>query len=638
MGIKPLPNLETRFVAANTLLRLDKPNQLSLGQTGAVIRLEQKLNENRERHFHATSRQHKLEYRRQDARLRKELATKLRNSLTSAAADQVAHWDPYDQNGVADWFDAEYMFGLAHGFDVVIGNPPYIQLQKGGGKLGNLYKDAGYATFARTGDIYQLFYEKGVNLLIEKGHLCYITSNKWMRAGYGNRLRKFFSEKINTKTLLDFGGFQVFESSTVDTNILLIEKAPPRQQLQATHFKSDFKAGDSIGRYANQNVVHLPRLGNDTWFIASKAEINLKEKIERIGKPLKEWDILIYRIVQPVEGSKLLDDETSIKEFSLNSSSVVVKGINNNVLHSALAENTHIAYEKGWSRFIDFCEEAEIADALSASPDAVSRFLVHLATNPSTLSGTMLSMGTVTLYKSAINRKFAEAGRSSPTNHPLVRATVKGLARLKGTACRRVEALREYHIKAMLSHCPDTTIGQRDAAIIAIGFAGALRRSEICNLIVGDVEFLKPENGSNRHMFLTIRRSKTDQQGRGQRIAILDGSVIRPIHRLQMWLQASRITAGPLFQSMKRGGHVQGKPLHHSDIPRIVKHYASRIGLNPKDVAGHSLRAGFVTSAAVHHARLDKIMAVTRHTNPATVMQYIRDADSFSDHAGEHFL
>ena len=293
LGIKPLPNLETRFVAANTLLRLDKPNQLSLGQTGAVIRLEQKLNENRERHFHATSRQHKLEYRRQDARLRKELATQLRNSLTSAAADQVAHWDPYDQNGVADWFDAEYMFGIAHGFDVVIGNPPYIQLQKGGGKLGNLYKDAGYATFARTGDIYQLFYEKGVNLLIEKGHLCYITSNKWMRAGYGNRLRKFFSEKINTKTLLDFGGFQVFESSTVDTNILLIEKAPPRQQLQATHFKSDFKAGDSIGRYANQNVVHLPRLGNDTWFIASKAEINLKEKIERIGKPLKEWDISI---------------------------------------------------------------------------------------------------------------------------------------------------------------------------------------------------------------------------------------------------------------------------------------------------------------------------------------------------------
>lgn len=78
--------------------------------------------------------------------------------------------------------------------------------------------------------------------------------------------------------------------------------------------------------------------------------------------------------------------------------------------------------------------------------------------------------------------------------------------------------------------------------------------------------------------------------------------------------------------------------MHHSDIPRIVKHYAGLIGLNPKDIAGHSLRAGFVTSAAVHHARLDKIMAVTRHRSPSTVMGYIRDADAFEDHAGQGFL
>ena len=317
---------------------------------------------------------------------------------------------------------------------------------------------------------------------------------------------------------------------------------------------------------------------------------------------------------------------------------MIVQGFHDDVLASALATNTRIAYEKGWSRFTEYCTEVDISDPLLASPDIVARFLVQLATKPSPHSGTVLSMGTVTLYKSAVNRKYTEAGKSSPTNHPVVRATLKGLARLKGTACRRVEALREYHIQSMLSQCAETTIGRRDAAIIAVGFAGALRRSEICDLIVDDVELLEPKKGSNRHMFLTIRRSKTDQQGRGQRIAILDGSVIRPIFRLQMWLRSSRITSGPLFQSMKRGGRVQGKPLHHSDIPRIVKHYASRIGLNPKEVAGHSLRAGFVTSAAVHHARLDKIMAVTRHTNPATVMQYIRDADSFSDHAGEHFL
>ena len=314
------------------------------------------------------------------------------------------------------------------------------------------------------------------------------------------------------------------------------------------------------------------------------------------------------------------------------------QGFHATILSAALATNTRIAYQKGWSRFTDYCTKEYMVAPLDASPDMVARFLVQLATWPSPQSGTGLSMGTVMLYKSAINKKYIDAGKSSPTNHPVVRDTLKGLVRLKGTAGRRVEALREYHIQAMISACVDTTIGRRDAAIIAIGFAGALRRSEICGLMVEDVEFLDPTEGDRQRILLTIRRSKTDQQGKSQRIAIVDGVAIRPIHRLQLWLQTARIKHGPLFQTMKRGGHLQGKPLHHSDIPRLVKHYAERIGLDPKDIAGHSLRAGFVTSAAVHHARLDKIMAVTRHTNPATVMQYIRDADLFTDHAGEHFL
>lgn len=310
------------------------------------------------------------------------------------------------------------------------------------------------------------------------------------------------------------------------------------------------------------------------------------------------------------------------------------------VLASALSENTRIAYEKGWNVFVDDYCAVEGIEPLAASPDEVSRFLVQLATQPSKLSGVVLSMGTVTLYKSAINRKYMDAGMPSPTNHPLVRGTMKGLARIKGSASRirQVEALREFHIEAMLGLCADTTIGKRDAAIIAVGFAGALRRSELCNLRVDDVEFLDREEGVNDRMFLMIRQSKTDQQGRGQKIAIVDGDVIRPIQRLRAWLESAGITYGPMFQTMKRGGNLRGKPMHHSDIPRIVKHYASLIGLDPAGIAGHSLRAGFVTSAAVHHARLDKIMAITRHRNPATVMRYIRDADAFADHAGQGFL
>ena len=316
----------------------------------------------------------------------------------------------------------------------------------------------------------------------------------------------------------------------------------------------------------------------------------------------------------------------------------VERELHQEALASELSWNTRIAYEKGWKRFIDYCTTEQIDDPLVVSPDEVARFLVQLATRPSPQSGEVLSMGTVTLYKSAVNRKYTDEGISSPTNHPLVRGTLKGLARLKGSAGRQVEALREFHVEAMLRVCADSTIGKRDAAIIAIGFAGALRRSELCNLLVDDVEFLDEEQGPSERMFLSIRQSKTDQQGRGQKIAILDGHAIRPIKRLRAWLECSGITCGPLFQTMKRGGHLRGRPMHHSDIPRIVKHYASLIGLNPKDIAGHSLRAGFVTSAAVHHARLDKIMAVTRHSSPATVMRYIRDADAFTDHAGQNFL
>lgn len=309
-----------------------------------------------------------------------------------------------------------------------------------------------------------------------------------------------------------------------------------------------------------------------------------------------------------------------------------------NVQMFALADNTRKAYRKGWASFTDYCHAEKIPDPLAASPDTVADFLVHLATQPSRKSGQVLSMGTVALYNSAITSQFANAGKTSPTHHPAVRATLKGLARFKGTAPRRVKALRESHIQAMLDQCPSSPIGRRDAAILALGFAGALRRSELCGLTVADIQMIPPVNGGPWRMVLTIRKSKTDQAGKGQKIAIPEGKTIHPIHRLQEWMSVSGITRGPVFQTMKRGGSIQGKPLHHSDIPRLIKYYAKQIGLNPKEVAGHSLRAGFVTSAAVHRARLDKIMEVTRHTNPATVMKYIRDADSFKDHAGEMFL
>ena len=319
------------------------------------------------------------------------------------------------------------------------------------------------------------------------------------------------------------------------------------------------------------------------------------------------------------------------------------KSFYDEVLSLALSENTRIAYNKGWNCFQNYCVSKSI-DPLNATPDDVVSFFIYLSSTPRSIAATIkfgepLSVGTMTLYKSAINKQYNEAGKISPTHSPKVDAVLRGIARIRGVAPRRVKALREHHVKKMLEQCGGSLIGLRDAAVLAIGFAGALRRSELCSLTVEDVEILSPIDGcDSKKMYITIRKSKTDQIARGQKIAIPEGNKVKPIDRLQAWLIASGIRQGYLFQTMRRGNKLRGRPLHHSDIPRLVKHYAAAIGLNPKEVSGHSLRAGFVTSAAAHHARLDKIMEVTRHTNPSTVIKYIRDADSFRDHAGEKFL
>ena len=300
--------------------------------------------------------------------------------------------------------------------------------------------------------------------------------------------------------------------------------------------------------------------------------------------------------------------------------------------NAAQAPNTRIAYDKAWRCFERHCTAKSI-EPLQASPDTLADFFTTIGTQPSPASGKLLSIGTIAMYRCAINRRYSQAGKNSPAADPKVKEVFDALVRLRGSAPRQVRALREHHIIDMLDQCPSTPIGKRDAAILALGFAAALRRSEICALTREDVEML-----GNDRLMIHIRRSKTDQKGRGQSVAVPNGKTIKPITRLQEWINISNIESGSLFQTMRRGGGLTGLPLHHSDVPRLVKHYAKKIGLDPKDFSAHSLRAGFVTSAAVHHARLDKIMEVTRHKSPEMILRYIRDVDVFDDHAGSSFL
>ena len=177
------------------------------------------------------------------------------------------------------------------GFDIIIGNPPYIQLQKGGGKLAKLYENCNFQTYEKTGDIYSLFYEKGYNMLKPHGHLIFITNKTWMRTSYGQSTRTFFSNETNPILLVDFSGEKIFESATVNTNILLLSKDRNQGKTVACIVKEKVLNKLSVFVRQHGNIHNFSNAQN--WGILSPIEKRIKDKIDQIGLPLKEWDFQI---------------------------------------------------------------------------------------------------------------------------------------------------------------------------------------------------------------------------------------------------------------------------------------------------------------------------------------------------------
>ena len=287
-----MPNLETRFIAADTLIGLDKPNQTRLRNL-QIDQKERQLNSIRSRYFSARTLKHKRDFKEADKKIRHEIAELLINDgWQDHNAHRIADWDLYDQNTAVNWFDPEWMFGVTNGFDLVIGNPPYIQLQNEGGKLGNYYKNGGYSTFSKSGDIYQLFYERGCQLLkAQHGFLSFITSNSWLKAKYGGKLRRYFYQHQSPMKLLEVGK-DVFENAIVDVSILILRsgksnelgKAVDMDRLQSSKFPPECKYWS----------VLRPQ-DDKPWMTLSAIEQRILDKIETVGTPLKEWDISIYR-------------------------------------------------------------------------------------------------------------------------------------------------------------------------------------------------------------------------------------------------------------------------------------------------------------------------------------------------------
>ncbi len=260
--IQPLPNLDYKIVQGDSLLSVEKDL----------------LNENE---FKQLETLKPLYFNETNARKKK----KYKEEIDALILDITHGHTEFD-------FEVYFseVFHENQGFDIVIGNPPYVQLQKDGGRLGELYEDQGFTTFARTGDIYQLFYERGLNLLTRTGLLCYITSNKWMRTSYGGKTRKLFAEK-NPLMLLDLGS-NAFETATVDTNILLINNnSAGTSQLKAKKLSKE----DKLTELTDKNFYPMSGLDATPWAIRPPQEQSIKEKTAKIGTSLKEWDVRIYR-------------------------------------------------------------------------------------------------------------------------------------------------------------------------------------------------------------------------------------------------------------------------------------------------------------------------------------------------------
>ena len=287
-GILPLPNLETKFIAANTLMSIERPEQLLL-RDPQVEKKENELRTVRHEIFKARSQRTKQKYRDRDRELRNEISELLKTEgWSDQTARQIAQWNPYDQNASANFFDPEWMFGEREGFDVVIGNPPYVR-QEQIKHLKEQFKQQ-FECFTGTADLYVFFYERGFKLLRDHGVLTYISSNKYFRAAYGQKLRQFLASQSRIHQIIDFGDAPVFTAIAYPT-IVITEGA----KSQASTFRAlNWEMGNPIEQFESvveQESFWMPQveLRADGWQLAADASLRLLERIRKAGTPLGEY-------------------------------------------------------------------------------------------------------------------------------------------------------------------------------------------------------------------------------------------------------------------------------------------------------------------------------------------------------------
>jgi integrase len=286
------------------------------------------------------------------------------------------------------------------------------------------------------------------------------------------------------------------------------------------------------------------------------------------------------------------------------------------------SQNTKKAYRADLNSFCSWAADHGLS-ALPAEPQTMRLYITHLdqiGRRPATISRAL----------AAISAAHKLAGLESPINGQS-REQFKAVCRLRGTAQRQARPLLASHLKKIISQMRPDVFDTRDKCILLIGFAGALRRSEISDLNFEDLEFV------DAGVILTIRRSKTDQIGAGEKVAIprVADSELCPVKALEKWIAVSRIASGALFRKLGRYAqgvffaHIWDSRLGDKAINTMIKKWAGRAGLPAVHYSAHSLRAGWSTEAARIGLAMPLLMLHTRHKDPKIAAGYVRSAQLF---------
>lgn len=298
------------------------------------------------------------------------------------------------------------------------------------------------------------------------------------------------------------------------------------------------------------------------------------------------------------------------------------------LMDSAKSDRTIAGYRSDWRQFSSWCERNSL-QSLPAAPETVALYLASMAG--------VKAAATIQRHLSSISQAHQSNGIETPTSAPIVRTTWKGIRRQFGTATNGKAPARTADIRAMVETLDDRLIGTRDRALILVGFAGAFRRSELVSLNIEDV------SNTADGLVVTVRRSKTDQEGAGEVIGIPYGSTPAtcPVRAYRAWLDASGVESGPVFRPVCRHSrlglcseqHDPSRRLGAKTVADVVKRTARAAGLDASMYSGHSLRAGLITSAAESGVAERDIMRQSRHKSVPVMRRYIRGATVWQSNA-----